>query len=243
MDKQGVAQVEEKSNENLRRGKKQFTPRFYCRPRTSGAETAGRFRRERSFYRYFRAASRLCVANFMNYPSSVQVPWTLQWIKLWNISFFFISGLEPVCLQAGQWANKPGRWAKKGAEMKPAFSEGKSAFGLTEVRGRNGSCSCLIGRQCDSMVLIEQNQFGRSNYRSCQQYPWFITTCPTALMVQLTFEHSTKWKDLTFQTAQNKTMPEKPSGTIKVTAIMSNFSPLLYVLFFFFFAIKGNFLI
>lgn len=155
------------------------------------------------------------------------------------LTFFLLflpSGLEPVCLQAGQWANRPGRWAKKRSGDETCFREGESAFGLVEVRGRIGSCSCLIGRQCDSMVLIEQNQFRRSNYRSCQQYPWFITTCPTALMAQLTFEHSTKWKDLTFQTAQNKTMPENPSGTIKVTAIMSNFllfSPLLYVRCFF----------
>lgn len=169
----------------------------------------------------------------------VHVPWTLQWIKLPSINFFLLflpSGLEPVCLQAGQWANRPGRWAKKRSGDETCFREGESAFGLVEVRGRIGSCSCLIGRQCDSMVLIEQNQFRRSNYRSCQQYPWFITTCPTALMAQLTFEHSTKWKDLTFQTAQNKTMPENPSGTIKVTAIMSNFllfSPLLYVRCFF----------
>lgn len=224
MDKQGVAQVEEKSSEDLRRGKKQFTPSFYYWPRTSGAEIAGRFLREISFSPYFNTASRLCVLKFMNYPSSVQVPWSLQWIKLRNINFFFCPQVESlfVCRLSNEQTNQ-GDEQRKGTEMSSAFREGERAFGLIEVRGRNRSCSFLIGRQCDSMVLIEQNQFGRSNYRSCQQYPWFITTCPTSLMAQLTFEHSTKWKELTFQTAQNKTMPEKPRGTIKVTAIISNF--------------------
>lgn len=216
-------------------GKKQFTPRFYCWPWTSGTETAGWFRQELSFSRYFNTASRLCVVKFMNYPSSVQVPWTLQWIKLGNINFFCYILRLFVC-RLGDEQTTQGHEQRKETEMKPALREGESVFGLVEVRGRNGSCSCLIGRQYDTMVLIEQNQFGRSNYRSCQQYPWFITTCPTALMAQLTFEHSTKWKDLTFQTVQNKTMPENPSGTIKVTAIMCNFSLIFSSAMFFFFS-------
>lgn len=46
-----------------------------------------------------------------------------------------------------------------------------------------------------------------------------------------------KRSDFPNSAKQNKTMPENPSGTIKVTAIMSNFllfSPLLYVHFFIF---------
>lgn len=91
----------------------QFTPSFYYWPWTSGAETAGRVCREISFSPYFNTTSRHCVLKFMNYPSSVQVPWTLQWIKLGNVHFFLLSGLEPVCLQAEQRANKPRRWAKE----------------------------------------------------------------------------------------------------------------------------------
>lgn len=53
----------------------------------------------------------------------------------------------------------------------PAFREGESAFGLVEVRGRNGSSSRLIGRQYEGMVLIEQNQFGEKQLQELPAIP------------------------------------------------------------------------
>lgn len=84
--------------------KKQFIPRFYCWPSTSGTETAGWLGRELRFSCYFNTASQVGVVKFMNYPSSVQVPWTLQWIKFRAINVFVIFALRSsACLSAG-WA-------------------------------------------------------------------------------------------------------------------------------------------
>lgn len=161
------------------KGGGQFTPSFYYWPWTSGAETAGRVCRETSFSPYFNTTSRLCVLKFMNYPWSVQVPWTLQWIKLGNVHFFFALRSR-ACLFAGWAESKQTKEMSKGTEQgwNLLLEEERARLGTSRWGVETEAAVCSLVGNATAWCLLNRTNSGEaitgaaSNTHGLSQHVW-----------------------------------------------------------------------